>query len=56
MWLALVVICTAHSFIFLPVALSYFGGGGYLIDEGDKGLARGFDILESYDAPRLRDG
>jgi len=27
-WLALVVFAAAHALIFLPVALSYFGGGG----------------------------
>ena len=52
MWLALVVISTAHSFIFLPVALSYFGGGGYLIDQGDQGLA-GDLASRVYDAPRF---
>lgn len=38
MWLALVIIATAHGLIFLPVLLSYIGGSGYLLDEGDDGL------------------
>ncbi|KAJ5758509.1 Patched [Penicillium odoratum] len=29
-WLALVVFAATHALIFLPVALSYFGGGGYI--------------------------
>lgn len=39
MWLALVLISTLHSFVFLPVALTYLGGSGYIIDQGDQGVA-----------------
>lgn len=38
MWLALVIVAATHSLIFLPVALSFFGGEGYLSDDGDGGL------------------
>lgn len=38
MWLTLVIVATAHGLIFLPVLLSYVGGPGYILDEGDDGL------------------
>lgn len=38
MWLALVIIATAHGLVFLPVLLTYIGGCGYILDEGDEGL------------------
>lgn len=37
-WLNLVISASLHSLIFLPVALSYIGGSGYLLDV-DQGLA-----------------
>ncbi|KAL1998892.1 hypothetical protein VTN02DRAFT_5412 [Thermoascus thermophilus] len=37
-WLALVVFASTHALIFLPVALSYFGGAGYADPEPDGGL------------------
>lgn len=36
-WLALVVFAAAHALIFLPVALSFFGGEGYLDPESENG-------------------
>ncbi|KAI9742995.1 MAG: hypothetical protein M1818_003290 [Claussenomyces sp. TS43310] len=36
-WLALVVFAASHALIFLPVALSLFGGDGYLESEGEHG-------------------
>ncbi|KAK9371028.1 sterol-sensing domain of SREBP cleavage-activation-domain-containing protein [Lipomyces kononenkoae] len=33
MWLTLVVVAASHGLIFLPVALSYFGGSDYVIEE-----------------------
>lgn len=38
MWLALVLVATAHGLIFLPVLLTYIGGAGYVLDEQDEGL------------------
>lgn len=38
MWLSLVVVATLHGLIFLPVILTYCGGKGYILDEGDEGL------------------
>ncbi|OQE31384.1 hypothetical protein PENSTE_c001G02512 [Penicillium steckii] len=57
-WLALVVFAAAHALIFLPVALSYFGGGGYFDPASDGGLeanlaSRGYRSLlvdEDYDS------
>ncbi|KAI9827661.1 MAG: hypothetical protein M1826_006224 [Phylliscum demangeonii] len=37
-WLALVVLAAAHALVFLPVALSIFGGNGYVDSQGDGGL------------------
>ncbi|KAJ5205162.1 Patched [Penicillium cf. griseofulvum] len=37
-WLALVMFAATHALIFLPVALSYFGGGGYFDPASDGGL------------------
>ncbi|KAJ5175811.1 NPC intracellular cholesterol transporter 1-related protein 1 [Penicillium canariense] len=57
-WLALVVFAATHALIFLPVALSYFGGGGYLDPATDGGLeanlvSRGYRSLlvdDAYDS------
>ncbi|KAJ5623780.1 hypothetical protein N7510_000089 [Penicillium lagena] len=57
-WLALVVFAATHALIFLPVALSYFGGGGYSDPASDGGLeanlaARGYRSLlvdDDYDS------
>ncbi|OKL61038.1 hypothetical protein UA08_03281 [Talaromyces atroroseus] len=57
-WLALVIFAASHALIFLPVALSYFGGEGYLDPESDGGLeenlaARGYRSLllnDDYDS------
>ncbi|KAL2353498.1 patched family-domain-containing protein [Cryomyces antarcticus] len=37
-WLALVVFASTHALVFLPVALSLFGGEGYIDPESDGGL------------------
>ncbi|KAF2837583.1 patched sphingolipid transporter [Patellaria atrata CBS 101060] len=37
-WLALVIFAASHALIFLPVALSFFGGRGYLDPESEGGL------------------
>ncbi|KAI9759570.1 MAG: hypothetical protein M4579_002236 [Chaenotheca gracillima] len=37
-WLALVIFAAIHALVFLPVALSIFGGEGYLDPESDGGL------------------
>ncbi|KAL2830459.1 patched family-domain-containing protein [Aspergillus cavernicola] len=37
-WLALIIFAASHALIFLPVALSYFGGEGYADPETDGGL------------------
>ncbi|KAI7491866.1 multidrug efflux transporter AcrB transmembrane domain-containing protein, partial [Hortaea werneckii] len=37
-WLALVLWAALHALVFLPVALSFFGGRGYVDPEGDGGL------------------
>uniref|UniRef100_A0A093UN78 Niemann-Pick type C-related protein 1 n=1 Tax=Talaromyces marneffei PM1 TaxID=1077442 RepID=A0A093UN78_TALMA len=57
-WLALVIFAATHALIFLPVALSYFGGEGYVDPESDGGLednlaARGYRSLlmnDDYDS------
>lgn len=57
-WLALVIFAASHALIFLPVALSYFGGEGYVDPESDGGLeenlaARGYRSLllnDDYDS------
>ncbi|KAJ6030862.1 uncharacterized protein N7446_000071 [Penicillium canescens] len=57
-WLALVVFAATHALIFLPVALSYFGGGGYFDPASDGGLeanlaSRGYRSLlvdDGYDS------
>lgn len=38
MWLALVIVAATHALIFLPVALSYLGGEGYIPDDSYGGL------------------
>ncbi|EMC99929.1 hypothetical protein BAUCODRAFT_62794 [Baudoinia panamericana UAMH 10762] len=37
-WLALVLWAALHALVFLPVALSFFGGRGYVDPESDGGL------------------
>ncbi|KAK4135014.1 multidrug efflux transporter AcrB transmembrane domain-containing protein [Trichocladium antarcticum] len=37
-WVALVVFAATHALVFLPVALSLFGGDGYLDPESEGGL------------------
>lgn len=37
-WLALVVLASAHALVFLPVALSVLGGEGYVDPESEGGL------------------
>jgi len=37
-WLALVIWAALHALVFLPVALSMFGGRGYIDSESDGGL------------------
>ncbi|KAK3680795.1 niemann-Pick type C-related protein 1 [Vermiconidia calcicola] len=37
-WLALVLWAALHALVFLPVALSFFGGAGYIDPESDGGL------------------
>ncbi|KAK2740526.1 hypothetical protein FQN55_008869 [Onygenales sp. PD_40] len=37
-WLALVLFAASHALIFLPVALSFFGGDGYADPQTDGGL------------------
>ncbi|KAK0641272.1 patched family-domain-containing protein [Cercophora newfieldiana] len=37
-WVALVVFAASHALVFLPVALSLFGGEGYIDPESDGGL------------------
>lgn len=37
-WLALVVFAATHALIFLPVALSFVGGDGYIDPENDGGV------------------
>jgi Niemann-Pick C1 protein len=37
-WLALVAFASTHALVFLPVALSLFGGEGYIDPESDGGL------------------
>lgn len=37
-WLALIIFAATHALIFLPVALSYFGGEGYADPEASGGL------------------
>ncbi|CAI7623557.1 unnamed protein product [Penicillium pancosmium] len=57
-WLALVIFAATHALIFLPVALSYFGGGGYSDPASDGGLeanlaSRGYRSLlvdDEYDS------
>ncbi|OJJ43952.1 hypothetical protein ASPZODRAFT_135356 [Penicilliopsis zonata CBS 506.65] len=57
-WLALVIFAAAHALIFLPVALSYFGGDGYADPGADGGLednlaARGYRAMlvdDDYDS------
>ncbi|KAG0640786.1 sterol-sensing domain of SREBP cleavage-activation-domain-containing protein [Tuber brumale] len=38
MWLALVIVAATHALVFLPVALSYLGGEGYVPDDNYGGL------------------
>ncbi|KAL1955721.1 hypothetical protein VTO42DRAFT_8193 [Malbranchea cinnamomea] len=37
-WLALVIFAASHALIFLPVALSYFGGAGYVDPRSNGGI------------------
>ncbi|KAI9894383.1 MAG: hypothetical protein M1814_003139 [Vezdaea aestivalis] len=37
-WLALVILAASHALVFLPVALSIFGGEGYIDPASDGGL------------------
>lgn len=37
-WLALVLWAALHALVFLPVALSFFGGGGYVDPDNEGGL------------------
>ncbi|KAK4945772.1 niemann-Pick type C-related protein 1 [Elasticomyces elasticus] len=37
-WLALVVFASSHALVWLPVALSFFGGEGYIDPESEGGL------------------
>ncbi|KAJ4525144.1 niemann-Pick type C- protein 1 [Exophiala dermatitidis] len=37
-WLALVIFASSHALVFLPVALSFFGGNGYIDPESEGGL------------------
>ncbi|ODQ65807.1 patched sphingolipid transporter [Nadsonia fulvescens var. elongata DSM 6958] len=39
MWISLVVISSLHSLVFLPIALSLWGGKAYLSNDSDEGLA-----------------
>ena len=38
-WLALVIFASSHALIFLPVALSFIGGGGKFIPFHERRLA-----------------
>ncbi|KAL4924187.1 sphingolipid transporter NCR1 [Aspergillus undulatus] len=57
-WLALIIFAATHALIFLPVALSYFGGDGYADPETNGGLeenlaSRGYRSLlvdDDYDS------
>ncbi|KAL4788392.1 patched family-domain-containing protein [Aspergillus varians] len=57
-WLALIIFAATHALIFLPVALSYFGGDGYADPESNGGLeenlaSRGYRSLlvdDDYDS------
>ncbi|RDW78581.1 sphingolipid transporter NCR1 [Aspergillus mulundensis] len=57
-WLALIIFAATHALIFLPVALSYFGGDGYADPEASGGLeenlaSRGYRSLlvdDDYDS------
>ncbi|KAI5807933.1 patched family-domain-containing protein [Peziza echinospora] len=52
MWLALVIIAASHALVFLPVALSFMGGQGYVAaDEGEGGLED--DLRSRYRQPFL---
>ncbi|OCT48287.1 Niemann-Pick type C-related protein 1 [Cladophialophora carrionii] len=37
-WLALVILASSHALVFLPVALSFAGGDGYIDPESEGGL------------------
>ncbi|KAL9625977.1 MAG: hypothetical protein Q9164_007970 [Protoblastenia rupestris] len=37
-WLALVIFAASHALVFLPVALSFLGGDGYVDPESEGGL------------------
>jgi Niemann-Pick C1 protein len=47
-WVALVICAAAHALIFLPVALSIFGGRGYA-EVGEGGLERDLRGRREYD-------
>lgn len=47
-WLALVVFAAAHALVFLPVALSFLGGDGYIDPESDGGVEEDLTSRQQY--------